>query len=104
MDERLPDGVAGVYLGGGYPELHAAALSANLGMRAALRAFAAEGGVVYAECGGLMYLSRSLQVDAPHGPVFEMGACGRLVACLLCFGSQLGQLLLLALCCVLDTA
>lgn len=74
VDERLPDGVAGVYLGGGYPELHAAALSANLGMRAALRAFAAEGGVVYAECGGLMYLARTLQVDAPHGPVYDMGA------------------------------
>lgn len=73
VDERLPDGVAGVYLGGGYPELHAEALAANLGIRLALRAFASEGGVVYAECGGLMYLSRSLQVDVPHGAVYDMG-------------------------------
>jgi cobyrinic acid a,c-diamide synthase len=55
-DTRLPD-VDGLYLGGGYPEEHAAALSANTTMRAALRAFP---GPIYAECGGLMYLGEAL--------------------------------------------
>ena len=57
-EERLPE-VDGLYLGGGYPEEHAAALSANTAMRAAIRAFAADR-PVYAECGGLMYLGAAL--------------------------------------------
>ncbi|HKU37754.1 MAG TPA: cobyrinate a,c-diamide synthase [Polyangiales bacterium] len=52
--------VDGVYIGGGYPELHAPALSANLGMLSALRAHAAAGKPIYAECGGLMYLSTAI--------------------------------------------
>jgi cobyrinic acid a,c-diamide synthase/ABC-type Fe3+-hydroxamate transport system substrate-binding protein len=57
----LPRGVAGVYLGGGYPERHAAALAENRPLRAGLAAFASAGGVVYAECGGLLLLAASLQ-------------------------------------------
>jgi cobyrinic acid a,c-diamide synthase len=59
-DSTLPD-VHGLYLGGGYPELHAAALSENDAMRGAVRAFAASGGPVYAECGGFMYLTRAIR-------------------------------------------
>lgn len=59
-DPRLPDDLDGLYLGGGYPEAHAGRLAANTGMIADVRRFAARGGVVYAECGGLMYLGRSL--------------------------------------------
>lgn len=58
-DTELPE-VDGVYLGGGYPELHAAALAANSGMRAALHARAAAGKPIYAECGGLMYLADAI--------------------------------------------
>ncbi|GAC1596674.1 MAG: cobyrinate a,c-diamide synthase [Myxococcales bacterium] len=60
-DAALPPDVSGVYLGGGYPELHAEALSANASMRLSLRAFAGRGGPVYAECGGLMYLARAIR-------------------------------------------
>ena len=58
-DHEMPD-VDGVYIGGGYPELHAEALTANRSMREQLAGFAAAGGAVYAECGGLMYLSSGI--------------------------------------------
>ncbi len=59
-DRALPGQLAGLYLGGGYPELHAEQLSANSDMLESIRSFAAGGHGVYAECGGLMYLGRSL--------------------------------------------
>jgi cobyrinic acid a,c-diamide synthase len=59
-DEHLPD-VDGLYIGGGYPELFAAELARNAGMRAQIAAFAAAGHPIYAECGGLMYLSRAIR-------------------------------------------
>jgi cobyrinic acid a,c-diamide synthase len=58
-DETLPE-VDGLYLGGGYPEVHAAALAANTSMKSAVARFAHEGAPVYAECGGLMYLTRAI--------------------------------------------
>jgi cobyrinic acid a,c-diamide synthase len=64
-DAEIPGGAGALYLGGGYPELHAAALAANAPLREAVRRFAASGRPVYAECGGLMYLSEAL-VDE-HG-------------------------------------
>jgi cobyrinic acid a,c-diamide synthase len=58
-DQKLPD-VDGIYIGGGYPELHAEALAANRSMREQIAGFAAAGGAVYGECGGLMYLSSGI--------------------------------------------
>jgi cobyrinic acid a,c-diamide synthase len=49
-----------LYLGGGYPELHGAALAKNIAMRTGIKRFADQGGVIYAECGGLMYLTESI--------------------------------------------
>jgi cobyrinic acid a,c-diamide synthase len=56
----LPPGIRGLYIGGGYPELHAAALSENRTMLASIRRFAQDGAPVYAECGGFMYLTEAI--------------------------------------------
>lgn len=60
-DSRLPDGLDALYIGGGYPEEYAEALSANGQMLSNIREFASSGRTVYAECGGLMYLCRTLE-------------------------------------------
>ena len=54
----------GLYLGGGFPETHAARLSANWTARDRVRALCASGAPVYAECGGFMYLARALRLDS----------------------------------------
>ena len=58
-DAALPD-CDGLYLGGGYPELHAEALSANAGMLASVRAAVQSGLPTIAECGGFMYLTEAI--------------------------------------------
>jgi cobyrinic acid a,c-diamide synthase len=63
LDDSLPHGLDALYLGGGYPELHAAQLSRNWQMLHEIRKFAASGRPVYAECGGMLYLSESLNID-----------------------------------------
>lgn len=50
-----------IYLGGGYPEEHAAALSENRDMLAQIRSFANSGKPIYGECGGLMFLSQGIE-------------------------------------------
>jgi len=72
-DERLPDGTAGLYLGGGFPETYAEALAANRPLRAAVRDFAAAGGPVVAECGGLLYLARTLDGQPMCGALEAVG-------------------------------
>lgn len=59
-DNTLPEHLDAVYLGGGYPEEYAAELSRNAGLLESLRGFVAGGGVLYAECGGLIYLSQGI--------------------------------------------
>lgn len=67
-DAVLPD-CDGLLIGGGFPEMFAAGLAANAGLRGDIRRAVEAGLPVYAECGGLMYLSRSLIWD---GPRYEM--------------------------------
>jgi cobyrinic acid a,c-diamide synthase len=50
-----------LYLGGGYPELHGERLAGNVTMRTAIRQFAERGGTIYAECGGMMYLTQAIR-------------------------------------------
>jgi cobyrinic acid a,c-diamide synthase len=68
-DHVLPS-VDGLYFGGGYPESAAEELSTNCSMIAAVHEFAHRGGPIYAECGGLMYLARSIR--ALDGTSFPM--------------------------------
>jgi cobyrinic acid a,c-diamide synthase len=60
-DEKLPEGIKGLYLPGGFPEVFASDLSANDPLRKAIWRAATFGMPIYAECGGLMYLSRELR-------------------------------------------
>ena len=71
----LPTGLHALYIGGGFPETHARALSANTSFLESLRQTCACGLPVYAECGGLMLLARSLTwrgVRSPMASVFPI--------------------------------
>jgi cobyrinic acid a,c-diamide synthase len=59
-DEPVPQTATALYLPGGYPELHAAALARNTRPADSVRAHAAAGKPVFAECGGMLYLLESL--------------------------------------------
>jgi cobyrinic acid a,c-diamide synthase len=61
LDERLPDGLDGLYIGGGYPEEFSEALAANELMLRDIRDFSHSGKPLYAECGGLMYLAQGIE-------------------------------------------
>ncbi len=69
-DTHLPPDLQGIYLGGGYPEVHAARLSSNVTMRQEIKAFIEDGKIVYAECGGFMYLTRGIRTT--QGEYFPM--------------------------------
>lgn len=73
-NENLPEGASGLFLGGGYPELHARELSSNTAMREAVRAALAQGMPAIAECGGFLYLLERLTDD--DGTAWPLvGAC-----------------------------
>ena len=65
-DQALPD-VDGLIIGGGFPEMFIADLAANSALRTDIRRAVDAGMPVYAECGGLMYLSRSLRWNDKAG-------------------------------------
>ena len=68
-DSGIPD-ASGIILGGGYPELYAHELASNRSMRRSIREAAAGGMPILAECGGFLYLNRTLKT--PDGEVCDM--------------------------------
>ena len=73
-DACLPD-VDGLYIGGGFPEVYAARLADNHDFAASVRRRVESGMPVYAECGGLMYLARELEVDGSLYPMAGVLDC-----------------------------
>ena len=61
MDDRVLPDVDLLYFGGGYPELYAERLFRNHDMRRAIHKYGANGGAIYAECGGMMYLMEAIR-------------------------------------------
>ena len=61
-DDSLPENLDGIYIGGGYPELFAEQLMQNSKMLDSIRKFAQSGRAIYAECGGLVYLSQGVEM------------------------------------------
>jgi len=60
LTDCLPSSLDALYIGGGFPETHASALSENVKLRNEIKEAAERGLPIYAECGGLMYLSKEL--------------------------------------------
>jgi len=74
-EAELPCNLDGLYIGGGFPETHAVKLADNSTLRSSVRRAAEAGLPIYAECGGLVYLSESLEIDGvafPMAGVFPM--------------------------------
>jgi len=61
--KHLPPRLDGIYMGGGYPELYAEKLEANASLRRDIRSYSAAGGMIFAECGGFMYLCQKITVS-----------------------------------------
>ncbi|MBF0102485.1 MAG: cobyrinate a,c-diamide synthase [Desulfobacterales bacterium] len=72
-DKVLPENIHGIYLGGGYPELHAKILSENSNIRKAIQHHSKTNLPIYAECGGFMYLCKELH-DI-NGNIWPMCNC-----------------------------
>jgi cobyrinic acid a,c-diamide synthase len=72
-DRNLPPGLDGIYFGGGYPELSAEALSANIELRERILKKSREGMPIYGECGGFMYLCRDM--GDSDGKIHPMVGC-----------------------------
>ena len=65
----LPVGLDGLYIGGGFPETSARELAANVSFRESVRNTAEQGLPIYAECGGLIFLGRSIILDGSEYPL-----------------------------------
>lgn len=72
-DQSLPEDIQGLYFGGGYPEVYAEGLSKNIAVRQQIKKAAQQGLPIYAECGGLMYLSKAiLDLQGKRYPMAEI--------------------------------
>ena len=68
-DEKLPDNLDALFIGGGFPETHMKELAENKSMRKSINEAIESGLPTYAECGGLMYLSQSLHWNGQSAPM-----------------------------------
>ncbi len=68
VDSKLPEGIDWIYIPGGYPEIFAKKLSVNKSLNKEIFDFGKSGNLIVGECGGLMYLGKSLidQSGEPH--------------------------------------
>lgn len=72
-DEPVPSGADSLFLPGGYPELHAATLARGTTSAETIRAHAASGKPIVAECGGMLYLLESLtDADGARTPMLGL--------------------------------
>jgi cobyrinic acid a,c-diamide synthase len=69
LTDDLPPSIHALYIGGGFPETHANALSANERLRQSIKSAAEKGLPIYAECGGLMYLGEKLIWEGKDYPM-----------------------------------
>jgi cobyrinic acid a,c-diamide synthase len=63
-DDQLPGDLDGLYIGGGFPEIFAAELEKNRALREEIKFYGEKGLPIYAECGGLMFLGRSIRTSS----------------------------------------
>ncbi len=68
-DSSLPENLDGLYIGGGFPETSAGKLAANKKFRESVKKAAVKGLPIYAECGGLIFLGRSIVLDKKEYPL-----------------------------------
>jgi cobyrinic acid a,c-diamide synthase len=73
LENKLPENLDGLYLGGGYPELFAEKLAQNINLRAQIQQKSVEGLPIYGECGGFMYLCR--EIWDHNGNNYPMTGC-----------------------------
>lgn len=59
-DGKLPEDIKGIYIGGGFPEMYIYQLAKNQAMMDSIRMASQKGMPIYAECGGLMYLTKAI--------------------------------------------
>lgn len=71
-DNCIPDGISGIVLGGGFPEVMADKLNSNQSMLKSIKKAAEQGIPIYGECGGLMYLTKSITGYKDSKKVFRM--------------------------------
>ncbi len=72
IDNCIPDGISGIVLGGGFPEVMADKLNSNQSMLRSIKKAGEQGIPIYGECGGLMYLTKSITGYKDSKKVFRM--------------------------------
>jgi cobyrinic acid a,c-diamide synthase len=70
--QTIPSDLDAIYMGGGFPETHAADLAAGIDFKKALKKLAGKGLPIYAECGGFIYLGQSIEIDKKIYPMADI--------------------------------